>query len=337
MGSLLDWDMRDAETTDRWQGPYGGFTASERLNNHYAGQNDPSTVKNHELGPMETREQREAVMAEMRQNNGNSFGDSGYAQCGSTAMTAAAVYGGGEQGVVQLMDAAQNFEKLQKAKANEERKRQGLPPLPEEHVDMAALDAKVKAGKSLTPAEQAAQGNAQMDALKDKLAKGEHMTSDEMQMVQSNMYRVLNKGRDDGMGSGAGIDAADMAEFLKSSPAMAKMFRDNDMHLENIATAGQASSNHFVLGIGHNNHKGMRETIYDPQARVQKTMDDDGNPTVAKNPNGSVKLDSQVVKNWDDLRDYQELTRSEIDANGWHAPGATKMPKPAKRKDPFGR
>ena len=34
-----------------------------------------------------------------------------------------------------------------------------------------------------------------------------------------------------------------------------------------------------------------------------------------------------MVTEWGQLRDYQSLTRSEIDANGWHAPGVTKPPK----------
>jgi hypothetical protein len=333
---MLDFDSRDAEETDKWRGPYGGFTPAERLNNHYADPHDPSTVKNHDLGPMETREQREAVMAEMRQNNGNSVGDSGYAQCGSTAMTAAAVYGGGEQGVEQLMNAAQKFEKAQRDKVNKERAAKGEAPLPE--VDMAALAEKVKAGKELTAEEKQAQGNVQMDALKAKLAKGEHMSSDDMQMVQSNMYRVLNKGRDDGQGNGAGIRPGDMAEFMKASPEIAKMFRENDMHLEDISTSGGQQSNHFVLGVGHDGqHKGLRNMIYDPQARAVKQQDDDGRTTTAKNPNGSTKLDSQVVTDWDDLRDYQKLTRSEIDANGQHAPGDRKPAAQTVRKNPFAR
>ena len=327
------------EADQDWRGPYGAIGAEDRIGNHYA---DSHGAVNPDLdakvGDMYTQKERLAVLSGLRQNADAM--SNGWAECAATSVMGAAIYGGGEIGLSQLIDATEKYELGQEAKA----KKEGKKSIGDEKVDMAEAERKAKAGleSELSPAEVRALDFKRMDDIKKKIHDGEPLTNADLQGLQHGLYDTLNHYQhaaatgDAAAEAGAGgVNMGVIADFIQQSPDMAKMFKEKDMHIEDVRLGGGAS--HAVLGIGSIEGKGesYRDLYYDPQARVQKEVTADGD-RVEKKEDGHAVMDSQLVTDWRGLMDYHDITRNEVDAEGWHSPGGH-APKPGERKkSPFG-
>jgi len=270
---------------------------------HYAGNRDlPNVDPSQVIGPMETRGDRLEILSSLRQN-ADSVSDTGGVRCGATSLVAAAIYGGGTGGLSNLINATEAYEETYEARL----RKAGIKVTDDEPVDLAAAQAKIDhgLGSQLSGAEQRALDRHHMDEIKAKIADGEPLTQGDMEALQDGVYGVLNHvfGGVDEKGAdrdAVGIGGATMADFVRSSPEMRKMFQQNDMHIEDIKSPGLFK--HFVLGIGtrEGEPEGQRNMYYDPLGRV----DDTG------------ALASQLIYGKAAREDYRAVTHSEIDGGG---------------------
>jgi hypothetical protein len=147
--------------------------------------------------------------------------------------------GGGTEGISTLMDAVEKFRQ--------------------------------KNGGSLDP-KKMEQEMKQFADLKKKMKNGEELTAGDLNMVAGNVYDLMSQtGRD---GSDAGMKRARVDQLFRESPALRKMFKDNELSYDSIDTTGAGAGGHAVLGIGHGrkdkDHTGAHSAIYDPYRRTSK-------------------------------------------------------------------
>src|SRR5262249_21879895 len=132
-------------------------------------------------------------------------------------------------------------------------------------------------------------------------------TQADLEATQEGVYDFVShstKNKDGDEEQDPGFKDGNVAALIRSSPELAKMFREKDMHLDAIQSPGRFS--HLVLGIGSdpNPDAGAHKMYFDPQARGHK------------GPDGTLELDSQLTFGKKAREDYAAVTVDEIDATG---------------------
>jgi hypothetical protein len=110
-------------------------------------------------------------------------------------------------------------------------------------------------------------------ALKEKLAKDpKSLTVADIQALQQTTYEVLRTTQDPTLvpEGEKGVHGKTMDEFMKKSPKLAEMMKQNNMQIEGVDIDGaldgdgRTSMDHWVVRMKDKNGK---EAIYDPLAR----------------------------------------------------------------------
>jgi hypothetical protein len=108
-------------------------------------------------------------------------------------------------------------------------------------------------------------------ALRARLAKGGELNVGDMQMMKGELYETLKSLEPDGQDFGKGVFGPTMQDFIRDNPGVAQMFEGGDLQLNLTDTDGNATLNHYTLGIndpdGWMVRDGASNKVFDPYAR----------------------------------------------------------------------
>lgn len=229
------WDSPEYQGGEDARGKPG--SAQRYFNQTAETTRDPNYDPNKSVGSLADKADRYRALNGLNQQQGGDLASE--QRCGAYVLLGGAMLGGGESGIATLMDSVEKFN----AKNG------------------GAADDKTKA-----------ENKKAFDALREKMAKGEALTQGDLNQVASGVYDMMSVAGKDG--ETAGMKEARVQQLMKESPALAKMWKDNDLSYDAIDPTGAGQGGHAVLGIGHGksdkDHSGQHAAIYDPYRRTEK-------------------------------------------------------------------
>jgi hypothetical protein len=206
-----------------------GYLTDRQVMQQYANRREVA------LGAMNTPEERLRVMSQLTQNNPD--------QCGATSVLAAALYGGGGQGVQALIDQS-------------ERSHAGDREFGDRRQMLEEIRARAQAG-TLTNMDLSFMQNQTHG---DMMDLQQRMVNDPSSGFSPQARAELQQRLADGEN---GVNPLVLQQFIGQNPQMAQMFRERGMNMKMIDPNGRGDLYHYVLDINENNQR----QIFDPASR----------------------------------------------------------------------
>lgn len=201
------------------------------LDKQYADINNPDWApQDFQVGNLDKIEDRMQLLDKLTQNT-QGGGIDANGRCGATALMAAAIHAGGNDGIKTILDALKS----------------GADPKDQfAKMKFKALEAKMKAGK--------------LD--QDDLSNMNDELNYQLRLKQNEMFAEHKD-----QIPASGVDPTVLEAFIKGNKNMSEYFKSGKYSIDSVDTDGNGGSaeamNHFVLSIGGEKNN----FIYDPQAR----------------------------------------------------------------------
>lgn len=183
-----------------------------------------------------TPDQRLSALNNVTQLDDNSQTRADEVRCGAASLTGAALYAGGEQGLVAMMDAAERFNRTP---PNNERNQ----PVPRLNVDLRDFAA-----------------------IRQRIASGQPLSQGDVARAQEGLFNVLHTYQErSGRGGNDGLTGRTINAFMDfpATAAYRSLLDNHNVGIRHIANDGGSEANHFVMMVPAQSPT----AVYDPYPR----------------------------------------------------------------------
>ena len=237
------FDHTDGKPGNGKPAALGAADAGKLLDKQYLYGDDIQVDPSAPMGNLDAESKAQRLAALSKLNQVNPEDPKSDQYCGPAALLAAAVYAKGGKGVDMIIDQLE---------AGGEKDASDPLEVLRRSADRGTLDV------------------GQMQELQAQLFASMHA-----KMLADPKISAEDK-------ASPGINGKTMQDYIRDNPAMAKMFKDNDMAVSFIDSTGDEKVDHYVLGLNDpsraagGNADGGYNTFYDPFARKGGQVVTDG-------------------------------------------------------------